>query len=132
VGSDEETVMALSTTPQTDQAAIVATVLDYFEGWFDGDVTRMRRALHPRLAKRASKEHGATLNETTAAEMINATEKQLGRERDVPERGIEVDVVDVYRDIATVVVRSAVYHEYVHLVRTGEGWKIVNALWAWS
>jgi hypothetical protein len=26
-------------------------------------------------------------------------------------------------------VRSAVYREYLHLVRTNEGWKIANALW---
>ena len=28
-----------------------------------------------------------------------------------------------------VVIHSAVYREHVHLVRTDEGWKIVNALW---
>jgi len=32
-------------------------------------------------------------------------------------------------DIASVTVRSAVYHEYLQLVRTPEGWKIANALW---
>ena len=25
--------------------------------------------------------------------------------------------------------RSAVYHEYLQLVRTDDGWKIANALW---
>jgi len=35
-----------------DEAAIVGTVLDYFEGWFQGDAIRMERALHPELAKR--------------------------------------------------------------------------------
>jgi Putative lumazine-binding len=112
-----------------DEAAIVATALDYFEGWFDGDVTRMRRALHPELAKRALEDDGWTLGETSAAWMLDATAKQLGRARDVPDRAIEVDVVDVDGEIATVVVRSAVYHEYLHLVHTQEGWKIVNALW---
>ena len=33
------------------EAAIVRTVLDYLEGWFDGDAARMERALHPDLAK---------------------------------------------------------------------------------
>src|SRR5205807_5731149 len=32
--------------------AIERTLLDYFEGWFDGDAARMKRALHPELAKR--------------------------------------------------------------------------------
>jgi len=36
-----------------DLAAVEAAVLDYFEGWFDGDPVRMDRALHPGLAKHA-------------------------------------------------------------------------------
>jgi hypothetical protein len=42
---------------------------------------------------------------------------------------IDVEVIDLHGNIASVVVRSAVYREYLHLVRTDEGWKIVNALW---
>ena len=115
-----------------DEEAIVGTALDYFEGWFDGDVTRMRRALHPELAKRAPTEDWRTLNETTAEWMFDATAKHLGKERDVPDRRIEVDVVDVHGDIASATVRSAVYREYLHLIRAREGWKLVNALWQWT
>ena len=42
-----------STQATPDEAAIVEAVLDYFEGWFDGDAAAMERALHPGLAKRA-------------------------------------------------------------------------------
>jgi hypothetical protein len=114
------------------EAAVVDAVLDYFEGWFDGDAGRMERALHPALAKRSLEKDGRTLNETTAAWMIDATARGLGRERDPGERRIEVEVVDFYGTIANATVRSAVYREYVHLVRTPEGWKIVNALWEWA
>jgi hypothetical protein len=115
-----------------DEAAIVATALDYFEGWFDGDAARMRRALHLGLAKRAPTDDDAILNETTAEWMFDATGKHLGKERDVPDRRIEVEVIDVHDGIATAVVRSAIYREYLHLIRTREGWKIINALWQWS
>jgi len=113
----------------TADAAIVKAVLDYFEGWFDGDAARMERALHPGLAKRSLKPDGRTLDETTADWMIEATGRGVGRERDPGDRRIEVEVDDVYGTIATATVRSAVYREYVQLVRTPEGWKIVNALW---
>lgn len=119
-------------TKTRDEAPIVDAALDYFEGWFDGDVERMRRALHPELAKRALEEDRWTLTETTAAWMHDATEEHLGKARDVPDRGIEVEVIDVHGDIASAVVRSAVYREYLHLARTREGWRIVNALWAWT
>jgi hypothetical protein len=115
----------------TDQAAVVATALDYFEGWFDGDPARMERALHPELAKRPGDAGTGELGMLTAREMIEATAAGIGKTRDVPDRRIEVEVVDVFGDIASAVVRSAVYHEYLQLVRTAEGWKIANALWAW-
>jgi hypothetical protein len=116
----------------TAEAAIVEAVLDYFEGWFDGDAGRMERALHPGLAKRSLDKDGRTLNETTAALMIDATARGVGRERDPGDRRIEVEVVDIHGTIANATVQSAVYREYVQLVRTPEGWKIVNTLWEWE
>jgi hypothetical protein len=111
----------------TDEAAITATVLDYFEGWFEADTARMEAALHPRLAKRSPA--NGRWNEDSAAEMIEATANGVGRSRDRGERRIDVDVIEVYQDIATVVVHSNVYREYLHLARTDGDWKIVNALW---
>lgn len=113
-----------------DEEAIVRCVLDYFEGWFEADPERMRRALHPDLAKRSP--DGETLDQDTAQEMIDATAAGQGRERDAGARRIDVRVVDVHGDIAAAVVDSNVYREYLHLVRTAGGWKIVNALWAFT
>jgi hypothetical protein len=112
-----------------DEEAVVACVLDYFEGWFDGDAGRMERALHADLAKRSPTDDGA-LDETTAAWMIDATGRGVGRDRDPGDRRIEVAVEDVHGAIANVTVRSAVYREYVQLARTEDGWRIVNTLWA--
>ena len=112
----------------SDDAAIVRCALDYFEGWFEADPERMRRALHPGLAKRAL--DGDGLDEETAESMIDLTAAGAGRRHDLDARRIDVRVVDVYGDIATAVVDSHVYREYLHLVRTDGGWKIVNALWA--
>jgi hypothetical protein len=116
----------------TVEAALVSTVLDYFEGWFDGDAARMERALHPNLAKRPPATDGRTLDETTAEWMIEATGRGLGRERDPGDRGIEVEVEDIHGAIANVTVRSSVYREYVQLVQMPDGWKIVNTLWELS
>ena len=109
----------------TERAAIVATVLDYFEGWFDGEAERMERALHSVLAKR-----GPGLRTVTKEEMVTWTAEGEGKAKDPgPGRRIDVTVVDVHGSIASAVVDSDVYREYLHLVRTDDGWKIVNALW---
>jgi Putative lumazine-binding len=90
----------------------------------------MRRALHPDLAKRSLGHEG--LHQVTASQMVDETAAGSGRERDPGARRIDVRVVEVHGDIATVVVDSNVYREYVHLVRTNGAWKIVNALWAFT
>jgi hypothetical protein len=63
--------------------------------------------------------------------MLALTARGEGR-KDGVDRTLEVEIEDVCEDIASVTVRSAVYHEYVHLVRTRDGWKIVNAFWRYS
>jgi uncharacterized protein (DUF2267 family) len=112
--------------------AIERAVLDYFEGWFEGDAARMEAALHPELAKRSWRSEGEGLETLSAQAMIEATAAGVGKTRDVPQRDIAIEITDVHGVIATVVVRSAVYREYLHLVDTGAGWKIVNALWQWA
>jgi Putative lumazine-binding len=113
-----------------DEEAVVRCILDYFEGWFEADPERMRRALHPGLAKRTL--DGEGLDEDTAQGMIEATAAGSGRKRDPGTRRIDVRVVDLHGSIAAAVVDSNVYREYLHLVRTEDGWKIVNALWEFS
>jgi Putative lumazine-binding len=108
-----------------DEEAVVAAALDYFEGWFDGDVQRIDRALHPDLVKRKA---GEKLGITTKERMLELTAAGEGAE-DGKDRRLDVEIEDLHGDIASVTVRSAVYHEYLHLVRTPDGWKIANALW---
>ena len=52
-----------------------------------------------------------------------------GRTDDPAERATSIEIVDVAGSIASVTVHSAEYIEYVHLVRTHDGWRIVNTLW---
>ena len=103
--------------------SVERAVLDYFEGWFEADEERMRRALHPELVKRRA---GDALGVTTAARMIELTGLGEGRADAGP---VEIVLADVQDDVASVVVRGGPYLEYLHLVHTSEGWKIANALW---
>ena len=113
----------MSTT--TANKTIVQTVLDYYEGWFDGDTDRMDRALHRDLVKRRADD---TLGVTTKERMLELTARGEGAE-DAADRRVDVEVEDVYHTIANVTVRTAVYHEYIQLVLTEDGWKIANVLW---
>jgi Putative lumazine-binding len=117
---------------ENDRDQIVATIHDYFDGWFDGEASRMERALHPNLVKRsAGRDQASTLAFVTAEQMVTWTGEGEGATvaSGLADRGIEVEVFDIEGDIASALVRSEPYYEYVHLVRTREGWKIANALY---
>jgi len=123
----EETMTEL----RAEAHAIVAAALDYYEGWFDGEPERMERALHPDLVKRSLASDGHGVDTISAREMVEATTDGVGRTRDPGSnrRNIEIHVDHVHGDIATVTATSAVYVDYLQLVRTREGWKIANVLW---
>jgi|SRR5271165_5223223 len=109
----------------TDQELISQTVLDYFEGWYDADAARMDRALHPDLVKRSpAEDDGAILTKDV---MLQACADGEGAR--TQDRWVQIDIADVCGDIASAVVRSAPYREYLHLVKAGDGWQIANALW---
>ena len=114
-----------------DVVAVTATLMDYFEGWFGGDAARMQSALHPELAKRGVGEGtgGPLIDSMTAQQMVGWTRDGEGIRQRPTKLTIAVEVVDVCRQIATAVVRSTVYVEYAHLMRTLDGWKIVNTIY---
>lgn len=107
-----------------EQSAVAAAATEYFNAWFDGDGERMARILHPDLCKRRRAE---SLSFTTHEQMVEWTAAGDGVE-EAADRSLDVAVFDVYGDMASVRVQSAVYYEYLHLVRTEDGWKIANAL----
>jgi len=119
--------------PDTDEARLVEqTVLDYVEGWFDGDSVRMRRALHPQLAKRSLRtDAGADRVETlTADQMVRWTADGEGRRLDRADREIVVSVHRIDGRIASATCVCALYIDHLQLARTHEGWRIVNVLWS--
>lgn len=115
-----------------ENEAIIATVMDYFEGWFDGNPERMELALHPNLDKRGVRAGAAGVllsNSSTAPRMIGLTRDGEGKAERPADLAIKVRIDDVYEQIATVTVYSAMYIEYLQLIQTAEGWRIVNALY---
>ena len=115
-----------------DSAAVRRAALDYIEGWYAGDAARMQRALHPELAKRRvvrDQQGEQWLSGATADAMVHAT--RLGEGKDVPpaQQRIEVRILDLYNEMASVRVTSTKVVDYMHLAKWNGEWKIVNVLW---
>jgi len=115
-----------------DEVAVRSVVLDYVEGWFDGDAARMERALHPEQVKRCRGIEGDdpdALETLSAREMIDATAEGVGRSEDAEDRQIEVRVDYLSGGIASVRCFCHRYVDLLQLIDMPDGWKIVNAAW---
>jgi hypothetical protein len=116
-------------TSAAARLSIEATIRDYIEGWYEGDVDRMNRSLHDDLAKRmpvsSAAQEAADLREVTKPRMVHLTAAGGGG---TPGAAYRIEVHDVSGRIASARVHSLEYLDYLHLVHTGAGWKIVNIL----
>jgi hypothetical protein len=116
-----------------DLAAIRQAAMDYLQGWYEGDVERMRRCLHPELAKRAILRDPRTgaerVQHLTQRDMLDMTRRGGGSDAPIDKRLYEVTILDVYGDIASVKADSYDYVDYLHLARCAGQWLIVNALY---
>lgn len=119
-------------TLEQDKAGIERAALDYIAGWYEGNVERMEKALHPDLVKRylralpTGREVSVSLTKNSMVEMTRAG----GGSRSPKEvQKYEVVILDVYGTIASAKTISGEFIDYLHLAKTEGEWKIINVLW---
>ena len=116
----------------SESAAIRQAALDYIEGWYAGDATRMERALHPELAKRivrADSTGGDWISSMGASQLIAGSHAGFGQEVPAAERKTQVTILDVFGNAASAKIDAGPWIDYLHLARVDGRWVIVNVLW---
>ena len=112
--------------------AVRSVVMDYMEGWFEGNAGRMKQALHPDFVKRCRGIEGDNpdaLETLSARDMIDATADGEGRREDAPDRQIQIRIDHLSGGIARAQCFCHRYVDLLHLIEMPDGWKIVNAAW---
>jgi len=112
--------------------AVRSVVMDYMEGWFEGNAGRMKQALHPDFVKRCRGIEGDNpdaLETLSARDMIDATADGEGRREDAPDRQIQIRIDHLSGGIASAQCFCHRYVDLLHLIEMPDGWKIVNAAW---
>ena len=113
--------------------AIRQAAMDYVQGWYEGDVERVRRSLHPELAKRRILRDPETGEErfrhVTQQLLVDLTRQGGGSEVPVAQRYYDVAILDVTGEIASVRAESYEYVDYLHLALSEGKWMIVNVLY---
>ncbi len=127
------TLPAVAQETHSEHEAIRITVRDYIEGWYDGDVDRMDRALHPDLVKRivyADPRSGRSMyNEASKTLMMEYTRAGLGKKDAASNEHISIDILDVDGDIAVAKSVTPQFVDYMELAKWNGTWKIVHVLW---
>ena len=111
-----------------DEAAIVATARDYIDGFGTGDTTRMRRALHPDLAKRLISGEAGSPSNQGPDDLVGITARMAGRTSE-PVPSDSIRILDRYRDMAMVRIGADAWVDYLHVARFGDRWQIINVAW---
>jgi len=106
--------------------------LNYIEGWYSGDASRMEQAFHPDLAKRGvwlNPKDGTTVIRPLTAESLIEYTKQGGGKKPKDQWGIEVTIFDMLENSATVKIVSIDFIDYAHVAKVDGEWKLLNVLW---
>ena len=93
-------------------------------GWSERFITDWPSALSSETPPGAE-----SVRTITAREMIEMTASGVGQREDVDDRRIDVVVHDVSDGIAGATVGCALYVDLLQLLKTREGWRIVNVAW---
>lgn len=117
-----------------DRAAVERAALDYIEGLYEGDPTKIERSVHPTLTKLGFQREDASAD---YAESPMTYEELIGFARWVKDSGNypdasapkEVRVLDVQDQTAAVKIRAWWGTDYMHLAKIDGSWMILHVLW---
>ena len=121
-----------------ERELVKAAVLDYVEGVYEADTTRIYRSVHPTLVKRGTwydekNNKYSSFQEMNFEQLINLTKtwNKDGKRADA-ESPREVNVYDVQDKTASAKVIAAWGTDYFHLAKIDGTWYIMNVLWQTS
>jgi hypothetical protein len=117
-----------------DRTAIEAAAMDYIEGFYTGDSTRLVRSVWPEVRKYGYyREPGSATYGGSAMpyDAFMRFARSVREGRNLPPAGApkEVRVLDAQDQTAAVKVRAWWGTDYLLLAREGGRWQIVEVLW---
>ena len=121
-------------TPE-DSAAVIQTALDYIDGYYTADSTRMARAVHPDIAKRIVRPDSAgndVVHQMTAEQLVEITARGSGSKTPQEDRQSDVVILDFFHQTASVRITATYWIDYLHIAKVNGEWKIINVLWEYK
>jgi Putative lumazine-binding len=119
-----------SASTSNEKAAVAAVAQNYMDAYYTADPARMQNALHPDFHKRTLKTvNGQTeIGEDTVQSMVEGVRLGSGKEIPMTDRIQKIEVLDVYRDAASVKVVTGRWIDYMHLSKLNGEWRVLDVV----
>lgn len=113
-----------------EKDTVSAVARNYMEAYYTGDAELMQRALHPDFHKRTLHNTNGRLEitEDTVHSMVQGVSEGSGKKIPVDERLKKIEVLDVYKDAASVKVTTGRWIDYMHLSKLNGEWRVLDVV----
>jgi len=119
-----------SATTSNEKTAVAAVAQNYMDAYYTADSARMQKTLHPDFHKHTLRTvNGRTeISEDTVQSMVEGVRLGSGKEIPPAERVQKIEVLDVYRDAASVKVVTDRWIDYMHLTKLNGEWRVLDVV----
>ena len=122
--------MARGNTVSNENRSITAVAQNYMDAYYTADAGRMQQALHPDFHKRTLQTvNGQTVvHEDSIQSMVEGVRLGSGKNIPTSEQVQKIEVLDVYRDAASVKVVTGRWIDYMHLTKLNGEWRVLGVV----
>jgi hypothetical protein len=125
-----------NSVPESNPKAIYQTLLDYMESWYSHEFERLEKSFYPAVVKRGfyplHQSGEKCISISTVSEMIERVRAAAITDRSPRSKDewiAEIEILDIYQQIATAKATGDGWVDYVHLADVNGEWKIINILY---
>jgi hypothetical protein len=115
-----------------EKEAAIKCALDYSDGAYSGDAARMERAIHPDLNKlifRRLPSKAWVSSYSTYSLLIELVRAGAITTLPPEKRLTDASVLEITDDVACLRVKTAMWCDYLQMIKVSGQWKIINVLW---
>ncbi len=112
----------------SDRAAVTAVARNYMDAYYTADAAKMQRSLHPNFHKRTLLRNSQELREDNVETMLEGVRSGSGKTFKENERVKSIQVLDMYKDAATVKVVTARWVDYMLITRQNGDWRVLDVV----
>ena len=113
-----------------ERTAVTAVAQNYMNAYYTADVARMERAIHPDFHKRSLRlQDGHTvITQDNRLSLLEGVRSGAGKNIPLNERVQKIEVLDIYKNAASVKVVTGRWVDYMLLSKLDGQWRVLDVV----